>query len=298
MSRYWDGAAASWLQDAVAAEAPERAGRRGPIFPIWFLIFAMTACVVAAGVIFFGITEAQDPKGDAVYMGLVFVLLGLGCGVWLFLRMRASKSAAQEDDRPRARQWGHIIAYLQAYPALRQNAEDNAALDALNASYRIAGCDAWASPLLDKYAARVDLAGELHAVLDAAQDIASVRSTVGPRPPEAYAHQWEIETAALDRLGAQVRSRANVLLQYESTIMRVQKVLDETLSDIAHQDRRRAAASAVDGLVRRRGGDELAAEIAAGHAAEADAAEAAVRVHLQAAHMLKTEFDLPFSITR
>jgi hypothetical protein len=230
--------------------------------------------------------------------GIACLIVAVGGLCWLGYRMywnrRGRPIIAQHNQAvENQRSWQQILGYLHAVPRGIRSPEDVAALTAVHAAGRMTSTAAWNSGLLDTYDARIDLRMELHAVLDAARDIAAVRRTVGQRD-ERYAEQWQIDTDALNRLAAQVQRRVDVLLQYEGTINRVQRTLD----DAAARDHRRAAAFAVDDLVRRRGGDDLATDIAASRAAEADAAEGAIQMHLQAAHALKDAFARPFTIIR
>lgn len=280
-----------WLRNAVAtASIDER-----PIFPWQALAAGSLGCalIMITG-LWIAFTESAAEGGVAA---VLFGLAGCATGMWAFRKFRTTRPAAGkwQSSPPKVGdlKWEHIYYYLES-PQRASDMEDQAADAALTATHRIARTTAWASPLLDKYGARIDMLVELHAVLDAAQDIASVRRTVGPRPPETYAHQWQIDTDALDHLGQQVMRRTDVLRRYEETIARVQATLD----DIAYRNHRQTAATAVDDLVSRRGAEDLATDIAAGRAAEAEGAEAAVQFHLQAAYAIKTEFDQPFILAR
>ena len=233
--------------------------------------------------------SGETPLGDVVGVLVLGLLIG-AVALYSIIRIRKIKAA----DAEYKQEWSQIFHYFETLPGHPATLEDAAAVNAIDIAYWIAHTQIWQHPdLLDKYDARLDLLTELHAVLDAAQDIAAVRRTVGARP-DAYTEQWQMDTDALDRLARQVHDRVTILRPYRETVARITATMD----DIANQQHRRAAASAVDDLVRRRGGDEMLTQAAAARAAEVTSGEALVQSHLQAAHNLKSIFDTPFVISK
>ena len=254
--------------------------------------WARRAGIAAGLLIFSSLVNAGSDKytrDDVVPVLVVGLIIG-AIALYLIVRIRKVKTAQTEHKQ----KWSKIHQYFDALPSQTATLEDAAAVNAIDVAYWIAHTQVWQHPdLLDKHDARLDLLTELHAVLDAAQDIAAVRRTVGARPA-AYTQQWQMDTDALDRLARQVHDRVTILHQYRETIVRITATMD----DIANQQHRRTAASAVDDLVRRRGGDEMLTQAAAARATEITSGEALVQSHLQAAHNLKSIFDTPFVISK
>ncbi|WP_153506128.1 hypothetical protein [Cumulibacter manganitolerans] len=248
---------------------------------------------IAAGLILFSsVANAGSAKysgGDLVRMFVVGLVVG-AISLYLTIRIRRVNAALAAHKQ----KWSPIFHYFESLPNRPVTLEDAAAANAIDVAYWIAHTKVWQHPdLLDKHDARLDLLTELHAVLDAAQDIAAVRRTVGKRTA-SYADQWQTDIDALDRLARQVQDRVSILHQYRETIARIMATMD----DVADQQRRRAAASAVDDLVRRRGGDEMLTRAAALRAADIASSEPRVAAYLRAAHDVKSIFDTPFVITR